>query len=430
MIKKVNLVLMLLLLPAILLIGCNSDENGDRTTTSSRIEVRIIEDFESLGLDVPLYYHIKWINRPGIESQLIPQILNGLTGEIEKAFEFSDYHRVQYYPIPFGDYYILPVSLGNNPYLDGETMTVGIEYFIFDQNFNQIDSFILSMDEENMDVISKVDGFRQVGQNELGEWLIYGVGGNVDRIYVYNVSTSEIIQIAQFDGFVGGLCLMSDVNKLAFTLGQGLFGFGWQEHLEFGFIDLETHEISIVHQVENALLPRLADPFDPMFPVGEALLVNITTGNDEQSAREVLLLYPLTGEVRTIPIGADDYWNLEGYGYLSTFSTNTTMDGRFILKNMLEQNAPLIDGWSHSNLLLTVELYDTQTSKVVFEYLLIDADTLALDESMRGANLIPIYENIYLIRARIFTGQTETDASIGAIRFEYIVVEIVVHDDE
>ena len=434
MLKKMSIVLTILL-PVILLIGCSGDESGSGATTNSRIEVRMIEDYESLELDVPLYFHMNLVSRPGIETQPRPQVLNGITGEVEKYLEFSDYHRVRYFPVPFGDYYIWSVTLADTPDIDDtNAIAIAIEYFIFDQNFNLVDSFIFSIDEENMDVISKVAGFRQVGQNELGEWLIYGAGRNGDRIYAYNISTSEITQIAQFNGFIEGLRLMPEINKLAFTLGQDLFGLGWHEHLEFGFIDLETLEVNTIHQVENVRVPLLSDFWAPVPPISEALRVNLTTGSDEQPEREALLMYPLTGEVRTMPIGNDDHWSSSEHEwkFSSTSDAQITADGQLLAKFIMEQLEDPIDGWSYSNRIITAVLYDTQTAERVFEHIIVDADMLALDESAGVTQFIPISENIYLIRTDIHTGirAENPDFFPGTLRFEYIFVEIMVNVDE
>ena len=433
MLRKMSIVLTILL-PAILLIGCNGDESGDVSTTNSQIEVRIIEDYESLELEVPLYFHMNWLHRSGLNSQARPQVLNGLTGGVEKYLEPSNYHRVRYFPVSLGDYYILPVDLADIPNLDDtNAMIIAVEYFVFDQNFNLVDSFIISEDEDNREVSDKIDAFRQVGQNEAGEWLVYGVSGNFSLIYVYNISTNEVTQIAQLNGTLLDIRVMPEVNKLAFALSER-FEPVWQSHVEFGFIDLETLEVDTVHQIENITSPIMSPHWDPVPHVGEVLLVNIRTGDDEQSEREAHLVCPLTGEVRTMPIGNDDHWSSseEEWKFSVTSDAQITSDGQLLVKFIMDQLEDPIDGWSYSNRVITAVLYDTQTGERVFEHIIVDVDTLALGESAGVTQFIPITENIYLIRTDIHTGISAENPDFfpGTLRFEYIFIEITVHDDE
>ena len=417
MLKKARFILTILL-PVILLIGCNGNESGGVSTTNSRVEVRIIEDFEVSEYDMPSYLYLNWWNRS-------LQVLNGLTGEIEQNIEFSEYHRLNLFPQPMGDYYVMSATIVDTLEED-VAQVIATEYLIFDQNFNLIEELVIT---EDIDIIFKIGNTRQIGQNEAGEWIAYGFNG--DRIYAYNFHTEEMSRIAIIEeGWIRDILLMPNVNQLAFTL-LPEFDLGWQEYIEFGFIDLETLEMNIAHQVENvAWPPNLVLPRNPIIPPYEFLLVETSIGNDMQSESEVLLIHPLTGEVRMVSIGSDDFWG-DGYEFSATGHASSSMDGQLVFKSVMEQNEEPVDGWSFSNLMLRVGLYDTQTGVAVFEHLLVDKDTLALDENIEWATLVPISESIYLIRARVLTGFTETnDDRPTGVRFEYIFVEIVVHEDE
>lgn len=418
MFKKVGAIL-ILMLTSILLAACNSKQGN----TSYRVEVRIIEDFATRGLNLPSYFHLDWRG-----DSL--QVLNGLTGEVEKIIEFNEYQRFSQFPQPFGDFYIIPVELLDSLYED-IAQVIATEYFIFDQDFNLVEEFVILSNEGTFDIISRIGSStaRIVGKNEIGEWLGYGVSWDHHHIYAYNFNTSEILPIAHLNGFIGEIHLMAEANKLAFVLRQGISRDG---SAEFGFIDLETFEVDIVHKSENVIWPTIVNWWQPVPPTGEFLLVNMSADRETQPEREVFLLQPLTGEVRTFTFREDDYfWRGDENYFRWINDANITLDGKWLLMQDFEWSGELVEGWSASNITSRVRLYDAQTSELVFEHLLVDVDTLDLgEELMNNANIIQIEENIYLIRESISIGRTEQSPSPLGIRFEYIFVEIVVNADE
>jgi len=421
MLRKINLILMLAF-SSVFLVGCNEEEN----TMEDGINVRIIEDFDVDGFDIPPYFHLQfgcW-NWGGFR-----QVLNGLTGEVENIIEFSEYHRFGNwcFPQPIGDYYVIYVNLFNTQEPD-VAQTIASEFFIFDQDFNLVEEFMFSVDDA-IDIMMKI-GFplpQTIGQNETGEWLGYTVGLGGNNIYAYNFHTHEIFQVVYLNNAVTeGSFLMPNINKLAFIL---MHDFG--ERVEFGFIDLETHEVTMIHEAENI---RLSHPnqLQPIAPTDEVWLVNLITGSEEHPEREALMIHPLTGEVRTFPIREDDFtWRGDESYFRWVSDASITLDGSWLLIQANEFSEELVEGWCGSNATSTVRLYDTQTTELIFEYLLIDEDTLSIGESLSsGASIIQLEENIYLIRQSIGTGITEESFEPTGIRFEYIVIEIMVHGDE
>jgi len=417
MLKKINLVLILAFV-SIFLIGCNGEEH----TANSGIEVRIIEDFDLHGLDIPPYILFGCEGRIlGLSDSI--QVFNGLTGELENIIE-SDIPRGCVLQ-PYGDYYLIVIN-------HHEGLYVPNEYFILDQDFNLLEEFKFSRDDAI--VIFSRRGFsppQRIGQNEVGEWLGYIVGSD-GEIYTYNFLTHEIVQIAHLNGMRWEVFLMPDINKLAFML---MNDFDWQEgimfeRIEFGFIDLVTHEMTMMYEIENVRGPYIHYPLRPV-PMGEFLLATFTS-SEEQQEREALMIYPLTGEVRTILIREDDFsWRGDENYSRWIFDVSTTLDGRWLLMQAQEYGE-MIEDWCFSNATSKIRLYDTQTTELIFEHLLIDEDTLKLGESPASlASIIQLEENIYLIRQPIGTGRTMEQSFVATdMRFEYIVIEIVVHDDE
>ena len=422
MLKKVNFVL-IAVLAFVLLVGCHEEESS----LDPGINVRIIEGFDVHGSEIlPYFRSIRGIWGEGSYIQ----VLNGLTGEIENIIEFNEYRRFHnwHFPQPYGDYYIVLISLFDG-YEPDTAQQIDIEYYIFDQEFNLVEEFTITpWSEAWLRVGSPMP--QTMRQNEAGEWLGYTI--NLDgEISTYNFHTNDIIQIAHLNdfSFLWDLFLMPDVNKLAFMLADE-FGFYEPTHVEFGFMDLDKHEITMVHEAESIMPPHQFLSFQPIAPRGEVWLHNLS-GFDTQE-REVLTIDSLTGEVRTFPIREDDFtWRGDESYFRWISDASITRDGKWLLMQASEEGE-LVEGWCMSNTTKQIRLYDVETGDVIFEHLLIDEDTLSLGEWLSSdASIIQLEENIYLIRQSISTGLTEeTFFAPTGIRFEYIVIEIVVNDDE
>ena len=420
MVKKVNLVLTLAL-AFVFLVGCNEEEH----TTNSGIGVMIIEDFEVHSLDIPPYFQSScW--RWGDSLK----VLNGLTGEVENIIEFNEYQQLNWcFLQPYRDYYIMSVSLFDSQ-IEDLAQQIAVEYFIFDQDFKLVEEFTIFGDDN--DVMSKMGlpNLPTVGQNSAGEWLVYGIGWSGSHIYAYNFNTQETFQIAHLNGVIEEIYMISDANKLAFTLMYD-FMHGWQERIEIGFIDLDMHEIIMRHEVENVMLSH-SNQSEPLTLMSEVLLLNLTTGSENQPERKALMIHPLTDEVRIFPIREDDFsWRGDESYYRWISDASITFDGNWLLIQANEFSEELVEGWCGSNMTSTVRLYDTLTTELIFEHLLIDENSLNLGERLSSdASIIQLEENTYLIRQSIGTGITEESFEPTGIRFEYIIIEIVVHDDE
>jgi len=340
-----------------------------------------------------------------------------LTGELENTTEFN-VQEGSCVLHAYRDYYIIVVNRFGDLFIPNE-------YLILDQDFNLLEEFKFSR-ADALDIFSR-RGFSPpqiIGQNEAGEWLGYVVSSD-GEIYTYNFHTHEIVQIAHLNGFQWEVFLMPDVNKLAFML---MNDFDWQdgiisERIEFGFINLDTLEITMMYETEHIRdLYYIDYPLNPV-PMGEFLLV--TRG--AQQEREALMIYPLTGEVQTITIREDDFSWRGDENYARWFhDASTTLDGRLLLMQAIELGG-IIEDWCWSDMTSQIRLYDSQTAELIFEYLLIDEDTLKLGESLAShANIIQLEENIYLIRQTIGTGRTIEQSIVATdIRFEYIVIEII-----
>jgi len=415
MLKKVNLIL-ILAVAFVFLVGCN----GVEQTTNSGINVRIIEDFDMQDLDIPPSVQTNcWRIYGSIE------VLNGLTGEVENSIKFDRLGN-WCFPQLFGDYYITFERILDEYDLD---IILAAELLIFDRAFNLVEKFIM-----NEDVVSEINFSNQtIGQNEAGEWLGYMIGSN-GEIYSYNFHTYEIIQIAHLGGEKREIYLMPDANKLAFVLTHELefiFPEGILADIEIGVIDLDSHEITMMYEVENMMLSFFPDPV--MASIDEFLLVTLTIGGEEQPGKEVFMIHTSTGEIRTIQIREDDFsWRADESYDRWIFDANTILDERWLLMQSAEVSSDIYNIWSRSDMTSTIRLYDTQTGNVIFEHLLIDEDTLDHGETLSArASVIQLEENIYLIRQSIATGEvTEQLPFPTDVRFEYIVIEITVYDDE
>ena len=404
------------------LVGCNEEEQ----TTNSGINVRIIEDFDLHDFDIPPHFQNSFCWEWGVFSQ----VFNGITGELENIIEFSDYHRLGNwcFPQPYQDYYILYVDLFDTQETD-LAQQIAAEYFIFDQDFNLIEKFTITVLSDTwMRVGAPLP--ETIGQNEVGEWIGYTVFWD-GEIFTYNFHTHEIVQIAHLNdfSFLWNVFLMPDVNKLAFMLADD-FGFNEPARVEFGFMDLDTYEITMVHEAENMMRPHQLFPFQPIAPRGEVWLHDLSEFDAQE--REVLTIDPLTGEVRTFLMREDDFTWRGDESYSRWISdVSITRDGRWLLVQAFEGSEELAEGWCGSNTTSMIRLYDVQTGEAIFEHLLIDEDTLNLGEAISSdASIIQLEENIYLIRQSIGTGWTEESFEPTGMRFEYIVIEIVVNEDE
>jgi len=394
MLKKMNL--LFTLVPILIFLGgCGND---------SSVEIRIIEDYQALGLEIPPHPHFDWVfGRGGFSIQ----VLNGSTGEVEQLIEFSDDKQFESLQVS-SNYHILRTWQ-----MDEENQSFISEFFIFDKNFNLVESFMI---DQNSVAYTKSIGFNpQLVMNETGDWLIYvwesaGDFDGLSQIYTYNFNNHELISVAEVESLFNSLYLIQSSNKLAFTVGHG-FGRDWLERVEIHFLDLETLEEEIVFQVENVDHPQIS-------AVGEFLFADITSANED---REAVLLHSQTNEVRRIPFGYED--SLHG-------NPDLTLDGdlMFIFQHEFK-------GREFSDVVSWIRLYDTNNAEVVFEYQLINEDTLAIGEAVADIEFLNIAKDIYLIRARIFMEEvTRSDNEIifevADIRFEYIVIEIVRDYDE
>lgn len=77
-----------------------------------------------------------------------------------------------------------------------------------------------------------------------------------------------------------------------------------------------------------------------------------------------------------------------------------------------------------------MRLYNAGTAEIEFEYLLIKKNSMEEGESLFNVDFLNLDENIYLIRAHIAVGLSESNFVGISRRFEYIVVEIEGYDDE
>jgi len=389
MLKKM-ISLFILVLVLVFLGGCGND---------SLLEVRIIEDHQALGLEIPQFPRIDW--NFGVDGFLI-EVLNGSTGEVEQTIEFSDYKRFGSLEVN-GNYHILRTWQ-----MDEEYQSFISEFLIFDKNFNLVESF--RIDQNSVAYSKSIGSNPQLSLNETGDWLIYLWESASDfagpsHIYTYNFNNHELISVTEVESLFNSLYLIESSYKLAFTVTHG-FGGDWFKDVEFRFIDLETFEEEIVFQIEDISHPQVS-------AVGKFLLADIIANN---GVREAVLIHSQTNEVSRIPFGYED--SLHG-------NPDLTMDGElmFIFQHEFR-------GRELSDIVSWIRLHDTNNGEVVFEYQLINENTLAIGEVVVDIEFLNIDEDIYLIRAIIFEEEVtgsgyEIVFEIVDIRFEYIVIEIV-----
>lgn len=307
MIKRVSTILMLIFV-CNFLVGCT----GDEATTNSQIRVRIIENYETLGIEIPPFLCF------GFGDDL--RIINGATGEVERILELDENRQV-HPPEAVGDHFIVLVDVGELN--DGEWINIATEYLIFDQNLDLIEEFIISSDDEAAILMS--DSV-QIGQNEVDEWIIYSasllnLSDHHVYIYAYNFNRQELTLLSEIhsDHIMPDVVirLMPDINKLAFmTVPRAN---EWLDNVAFGFIDLETLEVEIAFQAENVRGSWIT-------ALGEVLIIEKET----QAGREIGLIHAQTGEVKIVPINENDYDLLLG-------SASTTLDGQLLFTSDMEE---------------------------------------------------------------------------------------------
>jgi len=400
MFKKVSSALIL----ALLLIGC-SEDHSEQIVTAEGIEIRVIESFEELNLD-PLY-HISGFNLSMLHSS------NRLTGEIRATFELEAPYEIIWKMQIIDNYYVAEVWSGDEAedLLPGQTpQPIVIEFLIFNESLDVVETFRITEEDERIFSLISWNWNKQLASQN-GEWLVYfshinwAFGSTVMEFYAYNFHTQELTLMSEIEGsnfVVGDLHMMSSINQLAFILQHWVGEI--PSHVELGFIDLGTFETNIVYSTD-IFNSAMMDVF------GEYLVVFENWPDEDTLESEVILIHSLTGEIRNIPLS----------GYRTVWPSLTT-DSQLMFTSLTD--------WSNPERPTSrARLYDTQTADVVFEYMLIDENTLNENEGIIGFDFYNIDENIYIISAEI--GEYDNRGwELERIRTEYMIIEIVVIDDE
>lgn len=428
MLKIISIAVILML--TFVLSGCNDNEN----VTNSLIEVKIIEDFEALGLEMPNYLWHSFteatLNGEFHEIFWAGQSLtlsNGLTDEIEATFKVDAGQRIDIERgLRVEDYYFVKVISSDND--DPWTPTV-IEILILDKNLTVVESFNIT--EENGVAFSG----EQLGveRNEAGEWLIYLIEylwpADDTRIYTYNLNTSELKRLLEMGAGKEALLFMPDTSQLLFSITHWIGNGEEIDYIEYGLLNLETLEVEMIPQsitddgswvrtplVDGYLVFTSTKWIDEDGVVLEdELLMQLRTDEETvvTAVIETAFLFHLpTGEYQTISL--EDYrvsfvhWT---DGQILVTSTSESADGHVL------------------NVTSRVMIHDIHTGELVFEYTLINGD-LAEDEALEGIEFFKLADDVYLIRARVQTGINETNLLPTGRRTEYIVIEIEVQEDE
>lgn len=400
MLKKMGYTLIL----ALLLVGCSNEhkepnEQIATITTADGIEIRLIENFEDLNLESP--YHIF------ADSMSTIYLSNRITGEIKTVFEVESYQNI-FNLQALDNYYVITVWSGDEVDIavaGSVSEPFAVEFLVFNKDLNIIDSYRLTQ-EDDEPIFSMLPWDTQLAKQD-GEWFIYFWRSNwsfdFTELLVYNLNTQDLSSIVEIDGsnFVITSNMIPSTNQLAFT--STYFDGESVSYVEVGWIDLDTFEINIAYSTDVFNSP-MSDVF------GEYLVVFDNWIEGDKLESEAVILHLLTGEVRKIP--------LEGY---QTVWPTLTVDGEIMFTSLTD--------WTDPNQSTRVRLYNIQTTDVVFEYMLIDEETLSENEALFSLEFFNIDEHIYMIKADI--GEVnEMGHSVGSIRSEYLIIEILVIDNE
>jgi len=430
MLKKISIVLFLML--TFILSGCNDDE----LAVNSQIEIRVIEDFEALGLEMPPYLWISFdeasFGREFHEILFAGQSLkvsNGLTDEIEAVHEINAGRYIEWLHT-VEDYYVVKVISNDN---DDPWTPTAIEILILDKSLNVVEIFNHS--KENDILFSGYSLLQQlrIERNEAGEWLVFFIENiwSVDytRIFTYNLNASELTSFLELDAEKDVLFFIPNTNQLLFRITHWIGNNERIDYVEYGVLNWETLEVEMIPRsiTDNGSWVRtsLADKYlvfvstqwvdeDGLVVEGELL---IQLHEDEET---ILTLEIETAFLFHLPIGTYRTISLEDYRVSDVLAT----DGHLLFTASLEPT----DGHL-LNIISRVMIHDIQTGELLFEHALINAN-LGEDEALEGIEFLNLADDIYLIRAHIQTGIIEENLLPTGRRTEYIVIEVEVFDDE